>query len=697
MALTSGSLCGRDRDVQAGRVPVLENLERRQLLSAAPQGVLQQGFKPVQWQGEEAYARPGQWLLKVGNVAGATEQQLQSINKLLGNVGKGLNAIKHLGQDGLVLLQAPEVLTHANLRGLLTKLAHFSYVEPDLAVWTNATTSDDPSFSSLWGLNNTGQTGGTPDADIDAPEAWDLARGDGSVVVGVIDSGVDYNHPDLKPNLWKNPGETAGNGIDDDGNGYKDDVYGWDFYNTDADPMDDNGHGTHVAGTIAAAGNNAIGVVGVNWNAKVMALKFLGADGTGSLSGAVGAINYATKMRTTYGVNVRVTNNSWSGGGYSSSLYDAINKSGQAGMLFVAAAGNGGSDGVGDDNDSSPSYPASYDLPNVIAVAATDHKDQLASFSNFGATSVDLAAPGVSILSTTRGGNYGHSSGTSMAAPHVAGAAALAWSYAPSAGYSTVRGAILNGVDAKTTLSNKVATGGRLNAYSALRGLSGAVTAPASPSALAAATVSSSQIDLTWTDNSTNEDGFFVYRSTDGISFTRIASLGAGTSKYSSTGLTASTTYQYQVSAYNAYGESAVSNTASATTAAQSSIPAGPSNLSGVAVSTTQIALSWSDNSSNESGFKIEQSANGKRWSQVATVGAGVTTYTSSNLKQNTIYYFRVRAYNSAGNSAYSNVASTKTAAAGASMALSASSNLFSDNKIEMAAGLDDDLVAMIL
>src|SRR3989442_13327689 len=185
------------------------------------------------------------------------------------------------------------------------------FTEPDF-VLTASVAPNDPYFTggSLWGLNNTGQSGGTVDADIDAPEAWDVARGDGSVVVGIIDSGVDYNHPDLAANVWTNPGEIPGDGRDNDGNGYVDDVHGWDFFNHDNDPMDDNGHGTHVAGTIAASGNNGTGVVGVNWNAKVLPLKFMGAGGSGYLSDAVAAINYATNLRTR-GVNIRVTNNSW--------------------------------------------------------------------------------------------------------------------------------------------------------------------------------------------------------------------------------------------------------------------------------------------------------------------------------------------------------------------------------------------------
>ncbi|HLL89308.1 MAG TPA: S8 family serine peptidase, partial [Tepidisphaeraceae bacterium] len=218
----------------------VETLEDRRLLSGAPQAVIAK-YEPIQWQGQQAYTVPGQWLLQMKDVAGGVQKQLQTVNQLLDGVGANAKATRHLGRDGLVLLKAHAGTTHAKLHGVLKKLAKFSAVEPDLAVWSAATTSNDPSLSSQWALNNTGQTGGTPDADINAPEAWDRTTGNGSVVVGVIDSGVDYNHPDLKANVWVNAGEVAGNGADDDGNGYVDDVRGWDFRNNDNDPADDNG------------------------------------------------------------------------------------------------------------------------------------------------------------------------------------------------------------------------------------------------------------------------------------------------------------------------------------------------------------------------------------------------------------------------------------------------------------------------
>ncbi|WP_052700164.1 S8 family peptidase [Methylocucumis oryzae] len=254
---------------------------------------------------------------------------------------------------------------------------------------------NDNLFSELWGMNNTGQTGGTANADINAPEAWDRITGNSSVTVGIIDTGIDYRHADLLNNLWRNLKEFKGvAGVDDDGNGYIDDLYGIDTYNGDNDPLDDNSHGTHVAGTIGGVGNNAEGVTGVAWNVKMAACKFLNASGNGDTSGAIECINYFNGLRA-QGENIVATNNSWGGGDFSQLLKDAIDASATAGILFIAAAGNDTNN-----NDLNPSYPASYESSNIIAVAATDHTDSLADFSNYGATSVDIAAPGVDILSS---------------------------------------------------------------------------------------------------------------------------------------------------------------------------------------------------------------------------------------------------------------------------------------------------------
>jgi subtilisin family serine protease len=337
------------------------------------------------------------------------------------------------------------------------------YAQPDYRIDLSLV-SNDPGYTGqyLWGLDNSGQDAGTVDADIDAPEAWNITTGSRELIVAVIDSGVDYNHPDLAANIWTNAAEVARDGLDNDGNGYVDDVHGYDFFNWDSDPMDDNGHGTHVAGTIGAVGNNGRGVAGVSWGVQLMPLKFLGADGSGSLSGAISALNYAVQM------GAQISNNSWGGGGYVGSLYEAIQSAQGANHLFVAAAGN---DNL--NNDRYASYPANYALDNVISVAATDNRDQMASFSHWGATTVDLAAPGVDIVSTTPGNTYSYMSGTSMATPHVSGAAALLWSADHNLTLAEVKDRLLRGADPIGTIGPNAAkptlTGGRLNAFNSLR------------------------------------------------------------------------------------------------------------------------------------------------------------------------------------------------------------------------------------
>ncbi len=382
--------------------------------------------------------------------------------ELLAGDGVQFQVIRGLGLAGQVLLRSSGASAD-DVAGWLQSSPCVAAYELDVMQEIQAT-PNDPGYSSLWGLRNTGQVGGHAGADIDAEAAWEISTGSRDIVVGVIDTGVNYNHPDLRDNMWRNPGEIAGNGLDDDRNGFVDDVFGYDFVNNDGDPMDDHGHGSHCAGTIGATGDNGMGVAGVNWSSSIMALKFLSASGRGYISDAVRAVNYATMMRAQYGVNVRVTNNSWGGGGYSSAMAGAIQASNHAGILFVAAAGNSGSD-----NDRWGHYPSSYNLPNVLAVAATDPSDNLASFSCYGATSVDLAAPGVWIYSTVANSGYSWYSGTSMATPHVAGVAALGWSVAPEATVAEMRAAILEGVEPLPSLAGKVVTGGRLNAYNTLR------------------------------------------------------------------------------------------------------------------------------------------------------------------------------------------------------------------------------------
>ena len=438
----------------------VERLEPRALLTADLGSASSALAHRLSWGGRDVDVRADTWVvtapaLSEAGLDVATTWRSRSL-------GEGFFAVTAPGSS------ADDMVAWAS------RTAGVESVEPDVII-ASATMPNDPSFGRLWGLDNTGQSGGVAGADIDATRAWDVSTGSRSVVVAVIDTGVDYRHADLAANMWRNPGEVAGNGIDDDRNGFVDDVHGWDFANGDGDPFDDEGHGTHVAGTIGAVGNNGVGVTGVNWAVSIMALKFLGSDGSGSTSDAIAAINYATRMRRDFGVNVVATNNSWGGGGSSAALRRAIQAGGDAGILFVAAAGN---EGV--NNDVTPSYPANDTSAAVIAVAATDRSNRLASFSNYGATSVDIAAPGAAIYSTVPGNGYASYSGTSMATPHVSGAVALLAAANPQATGAAIRAAILSSATRVTGLAGKVATGGLLDVAAALTAL-GTGTPPVEP------------------------------------------------------------------------------------------------------------------------------------------------------------------------------------------------------------------------
>ena len=322
-------------------------------------------------------------------------------------------------------------------------------------------TPNDPSFSSQWALQNTGQTPGTPGADIGAVSAWDITTGSRQVVVAVIDSGVDYTHQDLSENVFTNAGDCNADGIDDDGNGYADDCHGIDVVNDDPDPMDDNRHGTHVAGTIGAAGNNALGVTGVNWAVTILPCKFLDGAGYGSIADAIICLDYVAAMKDR-GVNVVATNNSWGGGLFSQALQEAIRAHQQRGILFVAAAGNSGFD-----NDSLLTYPCAYYLPGVLCVAATTPYDDRAFFSNHGRRTVHIGAPGAGILSTTPGQSYTSLDGTSMAAPHVSGVAALLHAQVPGRDWREVKNRILAGGETRASLNGTISRK-RLSARGAL-------------------------------------------------------------------------------------------------------------------------------------------------------------------------------------------------------------------------------------
>jgi subtilisin family serine protease len=370
---------------------------------------------------------------------------------------KGKGAVELLGvsgstDDALKTLQRDESV---------------EYVEYNW-IYTTGATSTDTFYTngSLWGMYGAG-TSPANQFGSNAGAAWAAGyTGSAAVYVGVIDEGIQTNHPDLAGQIWTNPYDPT-DGVDNDRNGYVDDTNGWDFAGNNRTVYDggtrgrSDSHGTHVAGTIGAKSNGS-GVVGVNWNVTMISGKFLGSSG-GTTANAVRAVDYFTDLKTRHGLNIVATNNSWGGGGYSQALFDAISRANNAGILFIAAAGNSGTN-----NDTTASYPSNYNLPNVIAVAAIANNGTLASFSQYGATTVDLGAPGVGINSTIPYNRYASYNGTSMATPHVTGAAALYASVKPGATAAQIKNALLSSAVPTASLAGKTVTGGRLDAFAAL-------------------------------------------------------------------------------------------------------------------------------------------------------------------------------------------------------------------------------------
>lgn len=436
---------------------------------------------------------PGEWLVKVKTTSlsalSLKDRKVRNekvvstlVAKALGVSQRGMSAslvnakykISAVTMSGtLVKVKLTRETDINNVKAVLGKSSDIAFIEPNYVVKAfdiERQGSTDPMFSEQWDMLNTGQVDG-PDggpgvanADVNVVPAWNAGiTGSKGMTVAVIDTGVDWDHPDLNDNIFINQGEAgefANNGIDDDENGIIDDIHGANFVDASAPnnkSQDDNEHGTHCAGTIGAKGDNGIGIAGVNWNVSILPVKFLSASGSGSSEGAINAILYATKM------GVKIMSNSWGGGGFSQAMLEAIEQARDQGILFVAAAGNSRAD-----NDKRPSYPASYNVSNILSVAATDNSDRLASFSNFGKTSVHIAAPGVRILSSVPGGGYERFSGTSMACPHVAGVAALLWSVKRSMKFDQIKARLMQTAVPITSLVGKTVTG-RVNAWNAIK------------------------------------------------------------------------------------------------------------------------------------------------------------------------------------------------------------------------------------
>ena len=545
--------------------PLLEGLELRALLSTG-QGVGPQALPAVA--AANAKYVPNQVLVQYKPEAGEVERA-----RTRGRSDAVLSELIHTNpmrdaKRGVIELVSvgPGRSVEATIQALKADPA-VEFAEPNWIYTTQATTDPYYTNGSLWGMY--GDTSSPANQfGSQAGEAWlDDTSSLPDVYVGIIDEGIQFTHPDLDANVWTNRYDVA-DGLDNDVNGYVDDTHGWDFdgnNNTIYDGTADD-HGTHVAGTIGAERNNGAGVVGVHPNVIYISAKFLGATG-GTTANAIKAVDYFTDLKRIQGLNIVATNNSWGGGGFSQGLFDAISRANAADILFVAAAGNNSNN-----NDASLSYPASYDLPNIIAVAALASDGSLASYSNYGSKSVDIAAPGSGIYSTLPFDTYGSYNGTSMATPHVTGAAALYAATHPGATGAQIREALLGSAVPTASVAGKTVTGGRLNVAAALvytpptAPPASPTAPPAPPSGLAASAVGPNEVTLTWFDKSSDEAGFKIEQSTDNVNFTPVTTTGANATQFSVTGLNSDTTYYFRVYAYNAIGSSGFSNVASVPT-----------------------------------------------------------------------------------------------------------------------------------
>jgi subtilisin family serine protease len=508
--------------------------------------------------------------------------------------------------------------------------------------------TDDPLFDQQWALYNSSNR-----CDLHAQEAWNISTGNSDIVVAVIDTGIILNHEDLQANIWTNPNETS-DSQDNDQNGFIDDINGWDFVSNDATPTDDrypSYHGTHVAGTIGAESNNDKGISGVCWEVKLMALKIFDSYGDTSDARIINAIDYATYN------GAYLTNNSYGGGPYSSSIKAAITRAQNKNRLYVAAAGNYSSN-----NDSTPFYPASYDNANILAVLATTDEDEMADdFTNYGQNSVDIGAPGVDIISTKLNG-YQLNSGTSMAAPHVVGAAALALGVSPGLTYGRLKDLIIDGADYVSDLNNKCVSEGRLNAYNVLNNITGS-TSPSAPSNLVAYAKAWDLFELRWNDNSSNEAGFEIQRKDQ----YQTAYLHWNCKDINSTAyayfedpisFAGQRTYTYRVRATNKAGISSFSNTYSASV--PYTVPDAPTNLSGQSpVLEQNVNISWSNQANNALYVYVERTIYGEdNWQVLATLSFNADAYSDNYAQAGYTYQYRVRAGNPLGYSSYSNTIS---------------------------------------
>lgn len=540
---------------------------------------------------------------------------------------------------------------------------YVEYVERNAIV---RLTTEDPYFDQQWGLLNTVYSG----RDIHAEEAWTISTGNSEVIVAVLDTGLDYDHEDILGNLWQNPNEIPNDNQDNDRNGFTDDLRGWNFSSGgpgDPDPMDDQTHqqdyysgecvpsfsyhGTHTSGIIGAEANNEKGISGVCWNVKIMPLKIFDWCGRSSNDRIINAIDYATNN------GAFLTSNSYGNFPYSAAVKAAITRAQDRNRLYVVSAGN-----AGINIDANPRYPVCYPNENIIGVLATKRDDTRWGSSNYGQNSVDIGAPGHEIMSLKRGDTVQEMSGTSMAAPFVAGVAALTLGVCPGLTYGRLKDFIIDGADYVANLNNKCVADGRLNVYNVLNALGGA-TSPSAPSNLIAYPINWYTIGLQWNDNSNNELGFEIQRRNQ----YQTAFLHDNCADMSSTSTancqetidnSVLRTYNYRVRAVNRAGISSFSNTYEFTM--PQTVPDAPTDLNGQSPTLEQnVNIYWTNHAANALYNYVERRIPGETdWEVITTLGYNVDSYSDNDAQAGHTYQYRVKAGNPIGYSSYSNTIS---------------------------------------
>jgi subtilisin family serine protease len=603
----------------------------------------------------------------IGNIQGTLITYLRNEIGPQERISGRLSHLSFLGDADLFLVRVPDTIGTRTAISILLTCPEIEYAEKNIIL--HPLEISDPLFSAQWALQNTY----TPGEDISAIEAWGITTGSSDIIVSILDNGIDSAHPDLSANIWQNPGETADNSNDDDFNGYEDDKYGWHWDVPESireeptsapfyyayDP-----HGTHIAGIIGAAWND-LGVRGINQNVRIMNLNLLGDSHAILLSSLIQAIDYSIDN----GASIISCSLGWAPGDaglsdYSQALEDAIIRARNRGVLIVTACGNHTNERQWWDVDEDPShhiYPGCYPEDNIINVLATARDGALGAWTMYGATSVDLGAPGDWIKST---GMYLYQqdpslwyitlSGSSMAAPQVAGVAALALARCPALPYAVLKSRILSGGDTLQVLAGRCVTGKRLNAYNTIYDPTNPPS-PNAPSDLSGAATAWNRVEIGWMDNSNNELGFEIQRYTSVKQvFLRYMSSNQNehvfVDNYARTHV-GSVTYKYRVRSGNLGGMSAFSNTIEIQI--PYTVPAAPSSLAAETSIIPNIVLTWADNANNESTFIIERKKAGGSWSQVGVVGANLVTYTDHVTLAGT-YYYRMKAQNPVGSSPYS-------------------------------------------